>query len=234
MSDIPKAMRISSRSPKTSGTSQPASAPEPRAYHHGNLRETLVEQGLQILESEGSAALSLRQIAQRIGVSQTAPLHHFKGKAGLLAAIAAEGFRRLLALRLDRLKDCEGPAQRLMTAMTVHVEFAIQHASLFHLMYGPDILNKSDFPELEEAATHSYRLFETCVADYLDFIGQPVESRGSATLAAWTASHGLATILMDQQNSPWGTVRLIRRNPIRIAHDIFSIFIAGLASHART
>lgn len=182
-----------------------------------------------MLEAEGIATLSLRQIAQRAGVSQSAPLHHFGGKDGLLAAIAAEGFRRLLAMRLSRLKDCSDPAQRLMTAMVVNVGFAVEHAGLFHLMYGPDIANKARFPELEEAATRSYGLLETCVADYLDAIGETTKSRRGAALAAWTASHGLATILMDRQNSPWGTVSLIRRDPERIAREVFSIFIAGLA-----
>ena len=51
------------------------------AYHHGNLREEFVAQGLAIVESEGIAALSMREIARRIGVTQTAPLHHFEGKA---------------------------------------------------------------------------------------------------------------------------------------------------------
>lgn len=200
-----------------------------RAYHHGNLRETLVEQGLQLLGSEGIAALSMRQIARRSGVSQTAPLHYFGGKAGLLAAIAAEGFRRLLALRTERLAGCSDPARRLLTAMVAYVEFAVEHPGLFHLMYGPEIPNKHEFPELEEAASRSYGLLEDCVGDYLGSIGQPAEAQRDATLAAWTACHGLATILMDQQNSPWRTVRLIRREPARIAHKVFGIFIAGLA-----
>lgn len=182
-----------------------------------------------MLEAEGGTALSLRGVAKRAGVSQTAPLHHFNGKDGLLAAIAAEGFRRLLTLRLSRLKGCIDPSQRLMTTMVVNVEFAVEHAGLFKLMYGPEISNKDRFPELEKAATRSYGLLETCVADYLDAIGQRSKSRGSATLAAWTASHGLATILMDRQNSPWGTVSLIRRDPSRIAHEVFGVFIAGLA-----
>lgn len=205
-----------------------------RAYHHGNLREALVEQGLELLQTEGIAALSMRGIARRIGVSQTAPLHYFGGKAGLLAAFAAEGFRRLLALRTERLAGCTDPAQRLLTAMVVYVEFAVEHAGLFHLMYGPEIPNKDKFPELEEAATRSYRLLEDCVAEYLDAIGQPPEARRDATLAAWTACHGLATILVDQQSSPWRTVRLIRREPARIARTVCGIFIAGLAQQQRS
>src|SRR5438128_2070927 len=62
------------------------------AYHHGNLREALVSQGLSIVESEGLPALTMREIARRTGVTQTAPLHHFEGKEGLLAAIAALGW----------------------------------------------------------------------------------------------------------------------------------------------
>ena len=73
------------------------------SYHHGNLREELVSQGLAILEEEGLPALTMREIARRIGVTQTAPLHHFEGKTGLLAAIAALGFRMLFDARMEAL-----------------------------------------------------------------------------------------------------------------------------------
>src|SRR5687768_1857546 len=91
------------------------------AYHHGNLREELLTQGLAILESEGQAALTMREIARRLGVSQTAPLHHFESKTALLAAIATLGFRVLFDERMEALKDQRDPHDRLLAVMIAYL-----------------------------------------------------------------------------------------------------------------
>jgi len=195
------------------------------AYHHGNLREELVSQGLAILESEGLAALSMREIARRIGVAQTAPLHHFEGKNALLAAIAAVGFRMLFETRMQALRDQREPADRLMAVLLAYVEFARAHPQLFHLMHGPDIPDKSVYPELNGAAIRSYSVLETAVSDYLMATDGTLDRRREATLAAWTACHGLAHIMTSPQNTP---THLLRRDPAGVSRAIFEIFLRGL------
>ena len=204
-------------------------APRKRAvkttYHHGNLRDEMVLQGMAILETEGLAALSMREIARRLGVTQTAPLHHFD-KAGLLAAIAALGFRRLFEFRMEALKDKRDPRERLMAVMLAYAEFALAHPALFHLMHGPEIPDKTRYPELNEAATRSYGILETSVADFLLASEGSMERSREATLAAWTACHGMATILTNPQNTPR---YVLRKDPLGISRTIFDIFIGGLA-----
>ena len=204
-------------------------APRKRAvkttYHHGNLRDEMVLQGMAILETEGLAALSMREIARRLGVTQTAPLHHFD-KAGLLAAIAALGFRRLFEFRMEALKDKRDPRERLMAVMLAYAEFALAHPALFHLMHGPEIPDKTRYPELNEAATRSYGILETSVADFLLAGEGSMERSREATLAAWTACHGMATILTNPQNTPR---YVLRKDPLGISRTIFDIFIGGLA-----
>ena len=195
-----------------------------RHYHHGNLREALVRRGVEILEAQGLAALSLRQAARDVGVSQTAPLHHFDGKPGYLAAIAAEGFRLLFEKRVIALRGQVQPGDRLLVVMLAHMQFAVDHPALFQVMYGPEIPNKALFPELEQAASRSYGILEACVGDYLSHRNAPLSRTRSATLAAWTACHGLATVMSDRQNA-WG---VLRKDPQIIARDVFGIFIAGL------
>lgn len=197
------------------------------AYHHGNLREELVTQGLAILEGEGLAALTMREIARRLGVTQTAPLHHFEGKTGLLAAIAALGFRMLFEQRMAALKDKRDPGERLMAVMLAYVEFALAHPALFHLMHGPEIPDKSLFPELNEAAIRSYGLLETAVADYLLAHEGSMDRRREATLAAWTACYGLAHIMTNPQNTPRN---VLRKDPEGVARTIFDMFIHGLSA----
>ena len=66
-----------------------------RPYHHGDLRRALLDEAVASLRESGTAALSLRDLARRAGVSHAAPAHHFGDKRGLLTAVAAEGYRRL-------------------------------------------------------------------------------------------------------------------------------------------
>jgi AcrR family transcriptional regulator len=205
----------------------PAKKTSPKiAYHHGNLREELVTLGLAILESEGMAALTMREIARRLHVSATAPLHHFESKTALLAAIAAQGFRMLFEHRLAALKDQREPHDRLMAVLLAYVAFARAHPALFQLMHGPEIPDKAQFPELNEAAVRSYSLLESAVADYLMAHDGSMERRREATLAAWTACYGLAQIMTSPQNTPR---YVLRKDPEGIAQTIFEIFIQGLS-----
>lgn len=200
------------------------------AYHHGNLREELVTQGLAILEAQGLAALTMREIARRLGVTQTAPLHHFESKTALLAAIAALGFRMLFEERMEALKDKRETDERLMAVMLAYVDFARAHPALFHLMHGPEIPDKSVFPELNDAAIRSYGVLETAVADYLLAREGSMERRREATLAAWTACHGLAHIMTSPQNTP---SYVLRKDPAGVSRTIFDIFMRGLAQGRR-
>jgi AcrR family transcriptional regulator len=68
-----------------------------RPYHHGDLRRALIDAAVQAIAEVGPAAVSLRDLARRTGVSHAAPAHHFGDKAGLLSAVAADGFRCLAA-----------------------------------------------------------------------------------------------------------------------------------------
>jgi len=171
-------------------------------WHHGNLRGELITSGLKLLQERGAAKLSLREAARLAGVSQTAPAHHFGDKDGLLAAIAAEGFRQLVTARLAALKDGMSKEERLRVVMRVYVEFAQSRPELFHLMFGPRISNKGKYPELEDASAASYRFLANAIAEYLSEYGEPEAPEGLATMSVWASMHGLATLLTDRQCAP--------------------------------
>jgi len=195
------------------------------AYHHGNLREELLAHGMAIVESEGLGSLTMREIAKRVGVTQTAPLHHFETKAALLAAIAAQGFRMLFDHRIGALKDQRAPRDRLMAVLMAYVEFALQHPALYQLMHGPEIPDKTLFPELNDAATRSYSLLESAVADYLLERDEAIEDSRDATLAAWTVCQGLATVLINPQNTPR---YVLRKDPLGVSKRVFDMFVRSI------
>ncbi|MDH4275128.1 MAG: TetR/AcrR family transcriptional regulator [Gammaproteobacteria bacterium] len=107
------------------------------AYHHGNLRETLIEKGLEILREEGPEGMSLREVARRSGVSQAAPYRHFQSKEDLYAAIAELGFKTLKAMLLDAARQHpEDALARVRFCGEQYFRFAREYSEHFRCMFG--------------------------------------------------------------------------------------------------
>ncbi len=110
---------------------------EQKSYHHGDLKQALLEETARILREEGESALSLRRLASSLGVSRTAPYNHFKNKEALMSAVAEEGFRRfektMNAVR-DRHRKSSG--NELFRALVqAYLKFAMKNQEYYDLMY---------------------------------------------------------------------------------------------------
>lgn len=151
-------------------------------YHHGELRPELLREAARVLEKEGPAALSLRDLARRAGVSHNAPYRHFADREALLAALAADGFRALGEALAGATGRDMGEA---------YVRFALAHPQRFRLMFGGH-LSMGRHDELAEAAARPYQaLLEAFRAQ--SAIADPEK----AAAAAWSLVHGLAHLLLD-------------------------------------
>ena len=143
-------------------------------YHHGDLRQTVLQEASNILEKEGLGALSLREVARRAGVSHNAPYRHFPDRDSLLAALVEEGFQ-MFADELARR-----PRREMGEA---YVEFALSHPQRFRLMFGGTVkLEKRD-----------RRAYEALLGSFSE-LG---EDAPYAAAAAWGLVHGLAHLLLD-------------------------------------
>jgi AcrR family transcriptional regulator len=159
-------------------------------YHHGDLRRALLAAAVEAIDEVGPTAMSLRDVARRAGVSHAAPAHHFRDKAGLLSALAAEGFRGL-ADELDRTARETGSFLEVGVA---YVRFAVAHPAHFAVMYRPDLHDRDD-PELVAARTAS-GVALTGGVHQLD-PGDPTFDPGVAAVAAWALVHGVATLWLS-------------------------------------
>jgi AcrR family transcriptional regulator len=168
-------------------------------YHHGNLRNALIAAGRHALEEIGARELSLRYLARAVGVSEAAPSRHFAGKEGLLAAIAADGFRELSALRSEIHAADETAMATAYRMMKVYVEFARNHKGLFDLMIGPRIVARDSYPELTDEVSKSFRLFASSVEQLALENGWEKRSLALVTHAAWSVEHGLATLILSDR-----------------------------------
>lgn len=172
------------------------------SYHHGNLREALIEGGLALLEEYGAADLSQRLLARQLGVSQTAPYHHFGDKNGLLAALATEGFRRSGNVLQTVSIEHQSLERRVRGICAGYVRFAREKPELFRLMYGTAVQRKNEYPELVAASTEAFEALATRVSEMIkDFDIKHVNSR-QATTSLLGLSHGLAHLIVDRRVSP--------------------------------
>jgi AcrR family transcriptional regulator len=156
-----------------------------KTYHHGDLRNTLRDAARTILEEEGLAALSLRAVARRAGVSHGAPYRHFPNHEALLVELVTEGFAEL---RQGIAAAVAGPAQetdRITAIGAAYMRFVAQRPGVARLMFGTQIPNRNNFPELASAA---------------DSIGEQISAaliNPALGLAVWSAVHGLAMLVLD-------------------------------------
>ncbi|RDK05157.1 TetR/AcrR family transcriptional regulator [Cupriavidus lacunae] len=182
----------------TTSTARPAR----QSYHHGNLREEMIRCGREILADKGVHGLTLRSAAKLAGVSHGAPRNQFADKEGLLAAIAAEGFRELVAVRRARLSSEMTAEARLLTVMDGYIEFAVRHPALFYLMFGPQIEDKERYPELLEAGNASYQLLSGAVRDYFGENHLAEQFDDMMVRCAWSAMHGVSMFFSAKPTGP--------------------------------
>jgi len=170
-----------------------------KPYHHGTLRQALITGAMQLLEEKGAPMLSLREAARMAGVSQTAPYRHFAGKEVLLAALAAQGFNGLIDAMDEAGAAADNEAKTLHALGRAYVDFALAHPQLFRLMFGPEIIDKSAFPDLAEAAKGAYSRLTGAVEAYLAARRIHVKTPRVPAVTSWSLVHGLASLLIDNQ-----------------------------------
>jgi AcrR family transcriptional regulator len=143
-------------------------------------------------------ALTLREVARRLGVSHAAPTYHFADRTALLAALAAQGFAELTeAAELAARRAGDDPVDRLIARGVTYVRFAVQHPRQFRLMYGSD-LEACDDALLVETRERAFATLTDCVKEVMDMRGEVDPQRLAVAVAGcWSSVHGLATLWID-------------------------------------
>jgi AcrR family transcriptional regulator len=176
-------------------TAVPSPSKDARPYHHGDLPRALLEAAVQAISEAGPAAVSLRDLARRTGVSHAAPAHHFGDKAGLLTAVAADGFRRLAAT----LGEAYQASGSFLEVGVAYVGFAVTHRAHFEVMFRPELYH-SDDPELVRAREQARALLYPPAGEAANTPDSGGDIR--AGVAAWSLVHGLATLWLNHNLPP--------------------------------
>ena len=169
-------------------------------YHHGDLRNALLQAGLSLLEEEGLDGLSLRAVAARAGVSHAGPAHHFATLKHLLTALAAIAFERFVAA-MDNASERAGPDPRSQLAASGdgYVGFAREHPHQFRLIFSQTQLDWTD-ADLRAAGAAAYEpLREVCAAVAAQRGDTSEAGRRKIELLVWSSVHGYAHLMLGGQ-----------------------------------
>lgn len=167
-------------------------------YHHGNLKEALLVEAEKILVQEGMKGLTLRALAKAAGVSATAPYNHFNNKDALLEALATEGFIQLRKYIDNSLRTSPARLKAERIALG-YIQYALDHAQLFRLMFGSELSQMSPSDDRIMAAQLSYEPIQKAIAEALQSGNQQHLDSHAATQGAWSLVHGLATLIIDKK-----------------------------------
>ena len=173
---------------------------EKNTYHHGDLRSTLVDAASNMLKEEGIEGLSLRKLADKVGVSRTAPYHHFKDKNELLCAIAEQGFSHWQQDATEIFKQIDlSPREKYRQFIQGYIAYAADNPELYDLMFGRTIWKQNTATQsLRDVA---YPSFNQQVNMTRQWQQQGLMPAGEDTLrlaqVTWGTIHGIARLLID-------------------------------------
>ncbi|MGI9595306.1 MAG: TetR/AcrR family transcriptional regulator [Acidimicrobiales bacterium] len=183
-------------------------------YHHGNLRQALLDAVGEIVAEKGTGGVSLREAARRAGVSHGAPAHHFGDKLGLLTAFSARGFE-LFGTKMRAAADgAETPEEKIVAVGLEYLRFAIEERAYFEVMFRDDMHDRTD--SHHDAVSKGAFSVVMEIADQLAKSGSGRGDPMIIAIRAWSNVHGLATLWLDgalghfwQEDDIYGLARQI-------------------------
>ncbi|WP_461174910.1 TetR/AcrR family transcriptional regulator [Arthrobacter sp. Z1-9] len=184
-------------------------------YHHKNLPHTIINAALDVIAESGPSAVSLRDLARRAGVSHAAPAHHFGDKAGLLTAVAVQGF----CLLADALVEAQRRTGDFLEVGVAYVGFAVEHPAHFAVMFRPELYRTED-PELVAAKARAGESLYRGVAPFTSSESGPVSQ--DAALAAWSLVHGFSALWLSGSLPPG-----LPADPREAARGVASVLFSG-------
>ncbi|GAA2609704.1 TetR/AcrR family transcriptional regulator [Streptomyces axinellae] len=180
-----------------------------RGYHHGDLRNALIDAAIELAGEGGPDAVVLRAAARRVGVSATAAYRHFEGQAELFHAVKEYGQQRLVECMEAGGREIHGDGpeavkERVMALGRGYIRFALEEPGLFRAAFCPSFPDPIPITEdgglgriAEQWRARSFDMLIETLDELVAAGMMPPERRPGAELSAWATVHGLAMLLVD-------------------------------------
>lgn len=179
--------------------------PRPRARasaqlaEPSELRATILAASVALIEEEGLAKLSMREVARRAGVTHQAPYHYFADREAILGEIAEQGFR-MLTERVERAVELTAGApvpERIGTMGRAYVEFACAHPAHFRIMFRPELVNLDNCPGAKAEGATAFATVTRVIHEAVEAGLPPLPSEAALVATLWSTVHGLACLILD-------------------------------------
>jgi AcrR family transcriptional regulator len=170
-----------------------------KRYHHGDLRRALLQEAARTIQAQGVERLTLRAVAERLGVSRTALYRHFADKSALLAGVAAEGFRTLATVTLSAWQAAGKGLAGLEAMGLAYVDFALTHPSHYRVMFGGFVDSGAKDPAFVQDAASAFDVLVDALRELQkDGLIRADEPELLARFV-WATVHGVAMLGIDGQ-----------------------------------
>ncbi|ROS05285.1 TetR family transcriptional regulator [Sinobacterium caligoides] len=171
-----------------------------KTYHHGDLRRSLLDEAVEMIDELGFEGISMRKLADRVGVSRTALYHHFDSKQALLCAVAEDGFIHYTEIlgRVARLSSgCH--ELRMRAYVAAYIDFAMEHSAYYDLMFGREIWKQAAASDsLKEVSYAAFKGFVKTVEQWQREGVLPMTADALRySQVVWACLHGLSRLLID-------------------------------------
>lgn len=183
---------------------------EKKPYHHGNLRSTLIEAGIELINKEGIQQFSLRKVAAQCEVSHAAPYSHFKSKEDLLKAMKSYATDKFVDVLEDTIKNNANSPELITHLGKSYVMFFVQNPQYF-----PFLISQADLQiDMENCLTECsnfqpFEIFKAVAIASMEKWGLPKVNYKKTLIAMWSVVHGIAamaTMKGVHYNGDWGTL----------------------------
>ena len=198
-----------------------------RTYHHGNLREALIDAALQLIREKGPAGFTIAEAARAAGVSPAAPYRHFRDRDELMADVAKRGFDAFAAaLRAAWDQGRPKPLPALHRLGAAYLAYARDHSATYTAMFESG-LRLGAYPQLAQASDDAFGVLRGACEAVIATL--PQAARPHALMMAlhiWSLSHGIATLFGRGDNAR----RPVPMKPEELLEAAVLIYVDGLAS----
>ncbi|MDZ4726134.1 MAG: TetR/AcrR family transcriptional regulator [Leptospira sp.] len=169
-----------------------------KGYHHGNLREAILNESMVWIKKKGVESLSLREIAKKLGVTHSAPNKHFAKKEILLASLIEIGFTQFKIALLEGRNGIEiHPKESFISMGVSYLRFANENPEIYRLMFSNNIEDITLYPACEKAGLES---FEVLLSAVMILQSKGIIKKGDPKEMAyliWSFTHGYVMLVQD-------------------------------------
>lgn len=167
---------------------------EKSTYHHGNLRDALLDAAFELLDQDGVDGVTIRAVARSLGVAHSAPANHFKTRKDLLTALATRSFEQLTSAIQNGLQQgLEDRRERLKVFADTVIAYGLNHPNRYRLLWRRDCLAVDD-PDL---LAQMDALYEPLIHLFEQSDQKEQRSAETSGIALWSMVHGYVSLRLD-------------------------------------